>query len=67
VTIDNNSEWVVTKDSTINVLTVSDSKNFETHVKDREDREVKIVDVNGNLLRDGESDIKITVSELKLQ
>ena len=67
VTIDNNSEWVVTKDSTINVLTVSDSKNFETHVKDREDREVKIMDVNGNLLRDGESDIKITVSELKLQ
>ena len=67
VTIDNGSEWIVTNDSVIGILTVKDSKNFENHVKDKDDKEVKILDANGNVLRDGESDIKITVAELQLQ
>ena len=66
VTIDNGSEWIVTNDSTINTLTVKDSKNFENHVKDKNEKEVKILDINGNVLRDGESDIKITVTKLEL-
>ena len=67
VTIDNGSEWIVTKDSVIGILTVKDSKNFENHVKDKDDKEVKILDPSGNILRDGESNIKITVAELQLQ
>ena len=67
VTIDNQSEWIVTNDSYINILTVNDSANFEEHIKDEKEKEVKIVDAVGNVLRDGESNIKITVNELKLQ
>ena len=67
VTIDNGSEWVVTNDSTIGILTVKDSKNFENHVKDKDGKEIKIFDPYGNILRDGDSDIKITVADLQLQ
>ena len=67
VTIDNGSEWVVTNDSTIGILTVKDSKNFENHVKDKDGKEIKIFDTYGNILRDGDSDIKITVADLQLQ
>lgn len=38
VTINNDSEWIVTNDSTINTLTVNDSKNFKKHVKDKDEK-----------------------------
>ena len=67
VTIDSRSEWIVTSDSTVNILTIGDSKNIEEHICDKNGKEVKIVDTSRNVLREGESGVTITVSQLVLQ
>ena len=55
VIIDNNSKWIVTGDSKITKLTLKGS------LIDINDNDVKVVDTNGTILRDGSSEFTVIV------
>ena len=59
LTIDESSSWVVTGDSVVTTLNCSGS------IVDAEGRTVTIVDSNGNVLSEGESEYTITVNTLQ--
>ena len=59
LTIDESSSWVVTGDSVVTTLNCSGS------IVDAEGRTVTIVDSDGNVLSDGESEYTITVNTLQ--
>lgn len=59
LTIDESSRWVVTGDSVVTTLNCSGS------IVDAEGRTVTIVDSNGNVLSEGESEYTITVNTLQ--
>ena len=60
LTIDESSSWVVTGDSVVTTLNCSGS------IVDAEGRTVTIVDSNGNVLSEGESEYTITVNTLQI-
>ena len=59
LTIDESSSWVVTGDSVVTTLNCSGS------IVDAKGRTVTIVDSNGNVLSEGESEYTITVNTLQ--
>lgn len=58
VTIDDNSKWIVTENSKVTSLTLKGS------LIDIGGNNVKVVDTNGNVLRDGSSEYVVTVDNL---
>ncbi len=57
VAVDNTSTWTVTGGCTLSNLTVAEGGK----VQDQDGKDVKIVDASGNVLRDGDSDVTVTV------
>lgn len=55
VTIDETSKWIVTSDCTINTLVLKGK------LVDADGNDVNILDVNGDMIREGNSDISVTV------
>ncbi len=59
VSVDGTSSWIVTADSTVSNLTLAEGAS----VKDADGNEVQIVDGSGNVLREGSSDMTVTVED----
>ena len=59
VTIDSNSKWVVTANSTITKL------SLKGELVDTAGNNVKIIDTNETILRDGDSEFVVTVKTLE--
>ena len=57
VAVDGTSTWTVTGGCTLSNLTVAEGGK----VQDQDGKDVKIVDASGNVLRDGDSDVTVTV------
>lgn len=58
VTIDDNSKWIVTDNSKITSLSLKGS------LVDKNNNDVKVINTNGTILRDGNSEFTVTVNNL---